>query len=65
MALFVHVRRELMNDDVPTRGVAEDVDIQMENQEAAPAADVPALKAQFDALLEKLKASGLMAPDAD
>ncbi len=37
---------------------------QAANQTAAAAADTAALKTQFDALLSKLKAAGLMAPDA-
>lgn len=35
--------------------------LQMEVQDPAAAADTAALKAQFDALLTKLKAAGLMA----
>ena len=37
---------------------------QAANQMPAAAADTAALKTQFDALLAKLKAAGLMAPDA-
>lgn len=36
---------------------------QAANQQAAAAADTAALKTQFDALLTKLKAAGLMAAD--
>lgn len=37
---------------------------QAANQLPAAAADVAALKTQFDALLTKLKAAGIIAPDA-
>jgi hypothetical protein len=37
---------------------------QAANQAPAAAADTAALKTQFDALLTKLKAAGIMAPDA-
>lgn len=46
-----------VNTEVPTTAV-------MPNQADSVAADVPALVVDFNLLLDKLKAAGLMTPDA-
>tara|TARA_Y100001938_G_C7945444_1_gene356534 strand:- start:36 stop:230 length:195 start_codon:yes stop_codon:yes gene_type:complete len=64
MSLKVTARRAYENaDGQKTTGVPEEMDIQMPNQAPAAAADVAALKVQFDALLTKLVDAGLMAAE--